>query len=121
MSPPHYSVVTLPSCMRQRPAPATRSLRVASQQRCLRPCAAQTHAIWPESATITGLEVLPDCDPTCSMAFTTSKPSQTWPKTTCLPSNHCVLTVQRKNCEPLVLGPALAMDKTPGPVCLREK
>merc|ERR1712084_20641 len=26
-----------------------------------------------------------------------------------------------KNCEPLVLGPALAMLKTPGPVCLRLK
>ena len=37
----------------------------------------------------------------------------TWPKTTCLPSSHWVLAVQRKNCDPLVLGPALAMDRTP--------
>ena len=29
------------------------------------------------------------------------------------PSNQPVLIVQRKNCEPLVPGPALAMDKTP--------
>ena len=33
-------------------------------------------------------------------------------------SNQSVLTVQRKNWEPLVLGPALAMDKMPGPSCL---
>ena len=37
----------------------------------------------------------------------------TWPNTTCLPSSHWVLAVQRKNCDPLVLGPALAMDRTP--------
>merc|ERR1719477_231441 len=32
-----------------------------------------------------------------------------------------VLAVQRKNWEPLVLGPALAMDRIPGPVCFRVK
>lgn len=32
----------------------------------------------------------------------------TFPKTTCLPSNQEVTTVHRKNCEPLVLAPALA-------------
>merc|ERR1712130_890034 len=47
--------------------------------------------------------------------------NQTWPKTTCLPSSHWVLAVQRKNWDPLVLGPALAMERTPGPVCLRVK
>ena len=31
------------------------------------------------------------------------------------------LTVQRKNWEPLVLGPALAMERTPGAVCLSWK
>lgn len=36
-------------------------------------------------------------------------------------ANHAVLTVQRKNWEPLVLGPALAMERTPGPVCLSVK
>merc|ERR1712008_541304 len=40
----------------------------------------------------------------------------TCPKTTCFPSNHSVLAVQRKNWDPFVLGPAFAMDKTPGPV-----
>jgi hypothetical protein len=30
-------------------------------------------------------------------------------------------TVQRKNWEPLVLGPALAMDSTPAPVCFSWK
>jgi len=31
------------------------------------------------------------------------------PKTTCLPSSHAVCAVQRKNWEPLVPGPALAL------------
>jgi hypothetical protein len=41
-------------------------------------------------------------EPTRSTAWTTSRPSTTWPKTTCLPSNHEVLTVQMKNWDPLV-------------------
>ena len=40
-------------------------------------------------------------------------PWMTEPKTTCLPSNHGVGAVQIKNCEPLVPGPALAMDNVP--------
>jgi hypothetical protein len=36
-------------------------------------------------------------------------------------THHSVLTVQRKNCEPLVLGPALAIERMPGPVCLWMK
>ena len=39
---------------------------------------------------------------------------RTWPKTTCLPSSHWVLAVHRKNWEPLVFGPALAIESTPG-------
>ena len=38
-------------------------------------------------------------------------------RTTCLPSSHAVLTVHRKNWDPLVLGPALAIDRMPPPVC----
>merc|ERR1740130_2676256 len=76
---------------------------------------------WPQSAITTGFEVLPLCDPTASHACTTFMPSQTLPKTTCLPSSQSVLTVQRKNCEPLVPGPAFAMDRIPGPVCLSWK
>lgn len=37
------------------------------------------------------------------------------------PTHHSVLAVQMKNWEPLVLGPALAMDRIPGPVCFRMK
>ena len=59
--------------------------------------------------------------PTRSIARTTSMPSTTDPKTTCLPSSHAVLEVQMKNCDPLVPGPALAMDNTPGPVCFSAK
>lgn len=33
------------------------------------------------------------------------------------PSNQDVLMVQMKNCEPLVFGPALAIESVPGPSC----
>ena len=45
--------------------------------------------------------------------LTTSMPSTTDPKTTCLPSNQAVSAVHKKNCDPLVLGPALAIDRIP--------
>lgn len=57
---------------------------------------------WPQSAMVTVCLVEPFWEPTFSMAWTTSRPSTTWPKTTCLPSNQEVLTVQMKNWEPLV-------------------
>merc|ERR1712085_142517 len=75
----------------------------------------------PQSAITTGFEVFPLCEPTASTALTTSMPPVTDPKTTCLPSNQSVFTVQRKNCEPLVPGPAFAMERIPGPVCLSWK
>lgn len=59
-----------------------------------------------------------------SMTYTTTTttyPSTTSPKTTCFPSNHGQGTVVMKNWEPLVLGPALAMDSWPGLVCLSWK
>lgn len=37
------------------------------------------------------------------------------------PTHQSVLAVQMKNWEPFVLGPALAMDRMPGPVCFRMK
>ena len=70
---------------------------------------------------ITSAEGLPDRDPTASIARTTSMPSATFPKTTCLPSSHDVLKVQMKNWEPLLSGPEFAMERIPGPVCLRLK
>ena len=36
-------------------------------------------------------------------------------------SYQSVLMVQMKNWEPLVFGPALAMDRVPGPVCFSLK
>ncbi len=70
--------------------------------------------ISPQSEMVTGLTVLPVLDPWDSIALTTSIPFNTRPNTTCLPSSHGVLTVVMKNCEPLVLGPALAMLNNPG-------
>ena len=49
------------------------------------------------------------------------KVKKTSHKTTCFPSSQAVGTVQMKNCEPLVLGPALAIERTPSPVCLSVK
>ena len=42
-------------------------------------------------------------------------PFEDLPEAVCLPFRNGVATVHRKNCEPLVLGPALAMDRMPGP------
>jgi hypothetical protein len=39
------------------------------------------------SSNPTGTLVLPDCEPFASRALTISKPSTTWPNTTCLPSS----------------------------------
>ncbi|KAH3674279.1 hypothetical protein WICPIJ_009622, partial [Wickerhamomyces pijperi] len=65
--------------------------------------------------------VAPELEPKDSIFLTMSRPSTTSPKTTCLPSNHGHGTVVMKNWEPLVFGPALAMDNKPGLVCLLEK
>lgn len=50
---------------------------------------------------------------------TTSIPFTTLPKTVCLLSNHGVATVVIKNWEPLVFGPALAMETVKGLSCLK--
>ena len=54
---------------------------------------------WPDAAITTGARVAPLCEPTDSIALTTSIPSVTEPKTQCLPSSQAVLSVQRKNYE----------------------
>ena len=72
----------------------------------------------PQSPIFTDWDVRPVRLPTASIFFTTSMPWTTLPKTTCLPSSQGVATVVIKNCEPLVLGPELAIDRRPGPVCL---
>lgn len=59
-------------------------------------------------------DLLPELEPYDSIFLTRSAPSTTSPKTTCLPSSHEVTTVVTKNWEPLVLGPALAIDNRLG-------
>lgn len=54
-----------------------------------------------------------------SITWTTSIPFRTLPKTECLLSNHGVATVVIKNCDPLVLGPAFAMERVNGLSCLK--
>ena len=79
------------------------------------------YANCPQSATTTFFDVAPLWLPTASIAFTTSMPFVTLPNTQCFPFNHDVSAVHKKNCDPFVFGPALAMDKIPGPVCLSVK
>ena len=45
----------------------------------------------------------------------------TRPKMVCFPSSHGVGASVMKNCDPLVFGPLLAMDKTPAPVCFSSR
>merc|ERR1711948_189185 len=47
----------------------------------------QTPQHTPQSAICTGLEHLPESEPTPSIFFTTSMPPVTLPKTTCFPSH----------------------------------
>merc|ERR1712055_1208204 len=75
----------------------------------------------PQFWMVTFLLVLPFRLPTASICLITSIPSTAFPKTTCFPSNHSVLAVHKKNCDPFVLGPAFAMERTPAPVCFNWK
>ena len=52
----------------------------------------------PEEVMVTFDFGRPESVPTASTCFTTSIPSTTSPKTTCLPSSHDVTTVVMKNC-----------------------
>lgn len=61
--------------------------------------------ISPHCATTTSCTGLSFLVRTFSIFFTTSMPSTTRPKTTCLPSSHGVATVVTKNWLPLVFGP----------------
>src|SRR5579883_281446 len=60
------------------------------------------------SAIVTLLSISP-----CLIAFTTSWPLRTWPKTVCFPSSQSVTTWVMKNWLPLVFGPAFAIDSVP--------
>mmetsp|Transcript_7979 Transcript_7979/g.20610 ORF Transcript_7979/g.20610 Transcript_7979/m.20610 type:complete len:230 (+) Transcript_7979:916-1605(+) len=75
----------------------------------------------PQSVTRTRCEVVPPREPVASALRTTPIPSMTSPNTTCLPSSQGVASVQMKNCEPLVSGPALAMLRVPGTECFSVK
>ena len=63
----------------------------------------------------------PSAEPKPSIFDTSGIPSTTSPKTTCLPSSQPHLTVVMKNCEPLVSGPALAMERSPTLSCFSLK
>lgn len=71
--------------------------------------------ISPQSTISTVAVGAPLGVPKDSNFFKSSSPWSIFPKTVCFPSNQGVSWKQMKNCEPLVLGPALAIDKT-GPL-----
>mmetsp|Transcript_18963 Transcript_18963/g.22697 ORF Transcript_18963/g.22697 Transcript_18963/m.22697 type:complete len:226 (+) Transcript_18963:230-907(+) len=79
--------------------------------------------ISPHSETTTAIfGLLPWPVLTFSILRTTSSPSPiTRPNTTCFPSNQSVFAQEMKNWQPFVLGPLLAMESSPGPVCLPVK
>ena len=68
---------------------------------------------WPQSAITHLALVAPDEDPTLSKASKTSHPSMTFPNTVCFPSSQLHGINVMKNYDPLVFGPALAIDKSP--------
>lgn len=72
-------------------------------------------ATTPQSAMTTGVcgRSLPSVS-TISMRLTSAIPSATSPNTTCLPSRCGVVRNVMKNCDPLVPGPAFAIDNRPG-------
>mmetsp|Transcript_34766 Transcript_34766/g.80368 ORF Transcript_34766/g.80368 Transcript_34766/m.80368 type:complete len:113 (-) Transcript_34766:231-569(-) len=80
-----------------------------------------SHRSWPESEIITGTRVEPLSLPTCAIDNNTSNPSITFPNTTCLPSSQGVADVVKKNWDPLVFGPELAIERMPGSVCFKIK
>src|SRR5687767_15421454 len=53
------------------------------------------------------------------MDMSTSRPSKTQPKTLCLLSKCGVGVCVMKNCEPLVFGPAFAIDRIPCLSCFK--
>jgi len=71
----------------------------------------------PQSPMMISPLVSPPLLPHASTALMTLYPSSTWPNTVCLPFRNGVATVHRKNWLPFVFGPALAIDKIPGPWC----
>lgn len=68
--------------------------------------------------TFTGVSSFVSID---SNMLTSPIPFNTCPKTTCLPSKCGVGTVVKKNWEPLVFGPALAMLSKPTVSCYEDK
>ena len=79
--------------------------------------AAAFHAVRMEVRDFSGVRLVGYGDLRHHVALldllTTFWPSITRPKTECLPSNQGVATWVMKNWEPLVLGPALAIESTP--------
>jgi len=57
---------------------------------------------------------------TLPIFLTTSMPFLTLPNTACFPSSQGVASRVIKNCEPPVLGPALAMDNIPSELCFKS-
>lgn len=68
-----------------------------------------------------GRSISPVGVPSIRLTTSIDASSRTLPNTTCRPSNHGQATVVMKNCDPLVPGPAFAIDNRPGTVCFNSK
>ena len=104
-----------------RPPPGLKSVPGFPGRRALpgRPLLPRGDQTSPQLSMTTLADGLPLLVPRASIFLTRSDPSVTSPKTTCLPSSQSVSTVVMKNCEPLVFGPALAIESRNGRSCLR--
>lgn len=80
------------------------------------PCSTRALIILTSSSGLSSAPVL-----TKPSFFTVLSPLFTRPKMVCFPSNHGVGASVMKNCDPLVLGPELAILRIPAPVCFRSE
>lgn len=80
------------------------------------PCSTRALTILTSSSGLSSAPVL-----TKPSFFTVLSPLFTRPKMVCFPSNHGVGASVMKNCDPLVLGPELAILRIPAPVCFRSE
>lgn len=76
---------------------------------------------YPQSLITHFLLHLPFYEPTFSNLFKTSRPEITFPKTVCFPLRCGAFLNNKKNYDPFVFGPALAMERSPRLTCLTLK
>mmetsp|Transcript_46993 Transcript_46993/g.119880 ORF Transcript_46993/g.119880 Transcript_46993/m.119880 type:complete len:228 (+) Transcript_46993:454-1137(+) len=97
--------------------------RVAATGMSSRKSSSSVGSTSPQPDTYTAFLVSPDALPSVSSTRSVRmlSPSIALPNTVCFPLRCGCGRNRMKNCEPLVLGPALAIDRTPPASCLSAK